>query len=159
MFKLFNRHGCKSLQEVQDFLRDLPFVNQGGCGLSALAMYRWLKKHGMAGRKTCFYLLNDTASLHRNNKKYLSNKGGQPCACGHAVLHYKGRYYDCHGEYDIKKYKYRLKIDERFMVEALNNLSSWNSDFPRDLLQPRIEKKLGISLADVVSEEPLCFEN
>jgi hypothetical protein len=160
MPKLFNKPGCNTLQEVQDYLHYLPFVNFGGCGLSALAMYRWLKKHNMTSGRTNFYFLNDTASLHSNNKRCLAGKNDRlPCACGHVVLRHKGVYIDCHGEYDITKYRYKLKIKEKFLVEALNNLSAWNSNFPRKLAAPRIEKKLNISLADVVLEEQFCFEN
>ena len=34
----------KILTEVQEFLSDIPYINNGGCGIAMLAMYRWLKR-------------------------------------------------------------------------------------------------------------------
>ena len=36
----------KTLKQVQKFLSNIPNINRGGCGISALALYRWLENNG-----------------------------------------------------------------------------------------------------------------
>ena len=157
MFKIFKSNPLqtefKTLQEVQDYLRRLPFVDFGGCGVSSLAMYRWLKKNKKTNSRTCFYLLSDIFYIHYNNKEYLKkNKNNkQPTAPGHMVLYNKGVYFDCHGKCDLNYFKYRLKTDnEQFIIDTLNNVPSWNETFPRKRLIKKIAKRLKIDLSDVL---------
>ncbi|MFA5366638.1 MAG: hypothetical protein WC333_02040 [Dehalococcoidia bacterium] len=153
MFKA-KQQGFKTLQEVQAYLQQLPFVNFGGCGIAALAMYRWLKKNRKASRKICFYMLADQGFIHENNAKCLEGEEDrQPTAPGHMVLYDKGKYFDCGGTYDPTRYNYHLKVTkEQFIVESLNNVPTWREDFPRKYLIGRIAQKLNIDLSDVVEE-------
>ena len=60
----------KTFDEVLNFLSNIPSINCGGCGISALAMYRWLKKHGKTTEETAFYYLENDYERHNNNKGY-----------------------------------------------------------------------------------------
>jgi hypothetical protein len=156
MSEAIKQQEFKTLQEVQTYLQQLPHINQGGCGISALAMYRWLKKNCKAGRRICFYMLADQGYLHENNAKCLKGEEGrQPTAPTHIILYDKYKYFDCNGICNPKEYKHQLKVsNEQFIVKSLNNVPTWRKDFPRKSLINLIAKKLNIDLSDVLEEEP-----
>ena len=45
------------LESVLDVLNNIPAINQGGCGISALAIYRWCKKNGVSVSDNPFVVL------------------------------------------------------------------------------------------------------
>jgi hypothetical protein len=43
---LFRRkRNFKDINELREFLQTIPRLNSGGCGISALVMFRWMKKY------------------------------------------------------------------------------------------------------------------
>jgi len=149
---IFSRNKVKDigLEEVQEYLGNLAYINSGGCAISALVMYRWLKKNKKLSRKTCFVYLDSDERMHADNKKSLENNIGTPSSCSHVVLLHKNNFIDCYGEYDKQKYSYQLKIkSEEFVVKAINNVSAWNPIFNRKQQIPKIAKHLDIDLSDI----------
>jgi hypothetical protein len=141
----------KTLDEVQQFLSNIPSINCGGCGISALAMYRWLKKHGKTTEQTAFYYLENDAERHNNNKSYYSNKDIALIAPCHVVLYHNDQTIDCDGYKPISSYSYQLiEKSEEFLIKMINNIHSWNYSFNRKNHVKHIAKTLGIDLSDIL---------
>ena len=141
----------KTLKDVQQFLNNISYINAGGCGIAALAMYRWLKQKKKLKKNTCIYFFYDDHHQYNTNKKYLLSNQGNPTSCSHAVLYHSGKFIDSKDFlYDISRYSYNTKItDEHFLIESLNNIDDWKSCFERDIEIPKIQKKLNIDLSDI----------
>jgi hypothetical protein len=143
----------KRLKDVQQFLNSIPNINCGGCGISALAMYRWLKKNDrLKDEKAkfifCYKSYNEDKFL--NNEEVLKKGEGNIKAPTHVVIHFKKRYIDSEGTVDIREYKHRQHIeDEDFMVKT-NNSSGWNEMFNRCHLE-NIQGFLGIDMSDILT--------
>jgi hypothetical protein len=45
----------KDLIDVMDELNGIPCINRGGCGIAALAMYRWIKLNTSYSPEIYFY--------------------------------------------------------------------------------------------------------
>ena len=43
----------KHFAEVLRYLSSIEYINRGGCGVAALAIYRWLKKHDKLKQMYC----------------------------------------------------------------------------------------------------------
>lgn len=139
---------CKSLEEVMDYLSNIPDINAGGCGISALAMYRWLKKHNLLNN-TKFVYLHFSMSEYEDNRLAMVN-GTKLFAPPHCVLEHNGILIDSDGEVDTYEFgEHHLTIDdERVIVDSINS-DDWNPSFDREKWVPKIEKRLGINLSDV----------
>lgn len=148
----YNLEIPEEFKSVLGFLNSIPYINQGGCAISALAMYRWLKANKMLNKKTSFYFLENDENQHMQNKRCLGLKNSNPISCDHAILNYNGILIDSRGEYNIRE-SYKLEIrDENFIVKAINNIRTWNYSFEREIQIPVIEMQLGIDLSDIVLE-------
>jgi hypothetical protein len=140
-----------TLEEVMNFLSSIDSISRGGCGISALAMYRWLKKHGKTTEQTAFYYLENDAERHNNNKSYYSNKDVSLIAPCHIVLYHNDRTIDCEGYQSISSYDFQLlEKSEEFLIKMINNIHSWNCAFRRKDHVKNIAKTLDIDLSDVL---------
>lgn len=139
-----------TLKDVQNFLSKIECINYGGCGISALAMYRWLKKHGKVTEQTAFYYLENDEDRYNNNREYNTNKEITLVAPYHVVLYHNDQTIDCDGFKPIGGYKYHiLEKSEEFLIKMINNINSWNNMFSRKENVKNIAKILGINLSDV----------
>lgn len=140
--------GYKSLGEVMDFLSRIPSINSGGCGISALAMFRWLKKHNSL-KNTKFVYFHFSMGELNDNSDALKN-GTKLNAPPHCVLMHDYILIDADGEVDEREWgEHSLIIeDESKVVDSINS-DDWNPSFEREHWVPIIEKKLGIDLSDV----------
>ena len=144
----------ENLNDVRDFLSEMPYINSGGCGISALAMYYWLGKKNRLNNDTKFVLLcrSFNSELHKLNnnsgKKTLPNLLYVP---NHICLKYNGKYIDCDSNCIDKNYDYKLEIDLTNLMDIINNPhpnSGWNIAFDRRKVK-FIEDTLEIDLSDV----------
>jgi len=158
MYNKFIDIEIKTLEDVQCFLNNIEFINEGGCGIAMLAMYRWLKKNKQLNKSTCFYYLYSSWSENRylNNKEVLKTKNGKPDCCTHAMLYHNDLFIDSLGNYNFSivsnDYNWLQKItDEKFIIDSINNYNynTWNSDFERKKNIKIIEKGLNIDLSDI----------
>lgn len=63
----------KNLNDIKNELDCIPAINWGGCGLSALAMYRWLKDNDkLVGDEFFVFLYVDYDHNFETNDKILS---------------------------------------------------------------------------------------
>lgn len=142
-----------NFDSVLAYLSSINHVNQGGCGIAALAMYRWLELNKLLAADTAFvYLYRDyDKGLYENNRQYIENGEGEINSCNHAVLFHRGDYIDCSGilcgEF-LSEYPFKQVVDEEILIESLNT-DNWNCMFDRHNAIPFIEKKFKISLSDV----------
>jgi len=157
-----------TLEEVFNYLSWIPRINRGGCGISALAIYRWLEKENLLiknpvlkWKNTKFVFLYD--NCHRfvldNNRIAVKDHNTDPIAPNHAVLFHMGEYIDSDGIVDVSGFKWMQNItEEEFVIRANNSLDYWNPDFNRNKYLKVISKKLGIDLSDIVNREVYSWQ-
>ena len=147
--------GFKRFYDVRNYLDRIYAINWGGCGISALTMFRWLKKYkGVELGENCYFLYcHSTGSSNLDsNKKAVKNKE-TGYSCSHVVLYYNGKYYDSSGEARpfinyIERNCFKI-YDEQWIVDSLNNLSArWNNVFSRQNVKD-IAKKTKVCLNDI----------
>ncbi len=146
-----------SLAEVKNFLcYDIPYINRGGCGIAALAMYRWLKDRNWLQEDTFIvYMYCYEDGYFDHNQEIIDNGYGEMISCAHAVLHHDGSYHDSngtHSKYDLNYKNYNIfhEIrDEQVVLDSINNIEAgWNSNFERHFVGD-IQSRLNINLTDV----------
>jgi len=140
----------KTLKQAQKFLSKIPNINDGGCGVSALSLYRWIKDNLEIGNtKFVFLYPKDEEDRYKNNSRALINEDDEAEACDHCCLFYKNEFIDCDGVELLDRYEWIQMIDqEDFIKRALENVGDWNSCFDRRQIK-NIEKGLGIDLEDI----------
>ena len=141
----------KDLNQVLEFLNEIPCINQGGCGISALAVYRWLKKNNSLSDDFAILYLHywETSDMVLNNN-FLSGESKKATSCSHAIFRYNGVLYDSNGihEVDVATTNHVVipsKDVERFMKSSLAD-SRWNSMFSREQAIPLININLEVDL-------------
>ncbi|MFA5152662.1 MAG: hypothetical protein WC554_08900 [Clostridia bacterium] len=89
----------RSLDEVMSALNSISCINSGGCGISALAMYLWLKKNKQISPTILFCYEGWCSNIYNNNCK--DEKLLVP---NHVMLLYKRQKIDSNGNFkDFKK--------------------------------------------------------
>jgi hypothetical protein len=149
-----NEEEPETFEDVREFLHNITAINAGGCGLSALVMYRWLKKYDKLPEGTMILFLDNDYYNHENNKECLSNKQGTLKAPSHIVISLKEQYIDCANvQYNVRqRYSYILEVAEDYLVNCLNNIDTWNCMFDRNKAMKEIESELHIDLSDVCKQ-------
>ena len=137
------------LDVIQEKLRNIDHLNCGGCGLSALAMLRALKKKDKRTIIKIAYLFPSyEKDLFDTNVKVMNNKIQIPKAARHICILYDGKFVDGEGEVDISHYDLIQMVDEDFLLTTINRAKNWNSMFNRNNIK-EIEKDLKIELKDI----------
>jgi hypothetical protein len=137
------------LKDTRNFLNALPCINAGGCGISAYAMYLWLKKENKLPNDFTFVFLHYSYSEDEfnSNKQVLENGKGQIYAPEHVGIKYKGKILDSSGVVDPQRFGLFFEIPlekaEDYIVKSLNT-NDWNTSFSREMFAPIIEKELGV---------------
>jgi hypothetical protein len=143
------------LKHVLHYLNEIPNINCGGCGVSALAIYRWLKKNYDVKDIDILFCYDNWigADDFENNKQVFESGEGSLTSPTHVVLKYKKFIFDSEGIKTDLKSDFPLihkatKID--LFMKVLNILSEWNDYFERKpKVIKNIEKYLDINLSDV----------
>ena len=140
----------KNLNQVQKYLNKIPNINEGGCGISALTLYRWIKENAEIGNtKFVFLYREDSEDRYFNNQKVLKDSEGEADAPSHACLLYEGKFIDSDGDLDISNFEWVQIIDEEdFVKRSLENVEDWNYHFDRGYIR-EIELEVNISLEDI----------
>lgn len=135
---------------VQEYLNKIENINCGGCGISAYAMFLWLRKMNMLTEdvKVVFLHYSYSERDFQTNQSFYLQGVGNPVAPEHVALIKDGAMIDCSGVYKKENdYAYNLAVSinkaEDFLVNSLND-NNWNSCFNRPSIVPKIEKDLGI---------------
>lgn len=133
-------------------LDSIPYINQGGCGLSALAIYRWCKKNGVEVSDRPFVVLcEDEWELNYNNQCVEEgevNEIGIP----HIVIEIDGELTDSEGTngqlVESLPFRQEYQLSEDELLDLLNN-HGWNSMFNRRKYRDIIALGLDVDLSDV----------
>ena len=141
----------KTLNDVLNFLSDIPTINQGGCVISAFAVYKWLKKNNsLSDDFAILYLHYWDSDDMEVNTAFLSGESEEVTSCSHAIFRYNGKLYDSNGEHSIQPgtvYTLEITVEhiDRFVQASLKSYN-WNSSFNRHRFVPQIEKELELEL-------------
>jgi hypothetical protein len=148
----------KTLADVRQFLAKIPYLHEGGCGVSAIAMYRWLQKY-TKNPKVRFVLCyaKGSKSFFNKNSRFLAGATDTPTACSHAGIYYSDPKtkltapIDARGYLPINSYEYtQIFKSVKPMLAMVKAKDEWYEKFDREKWIPIIEKKLKIKLKDVL---------
>lgn len=142
-------------QSVLECLNSIPAINAGGCGISALAIYRWCRENGIEVSDRPFVIIsNDEWDVQHNNSLIEIGEIRERLEYPHIVIEIDGLLWDSTGneeEDNNGNFSYWhercLPIGEDDLLELIN-YSSWNPSFKRSNVR-KIEYALGIDLSDV----------
>jgi hypothetical protein len=133
-----------SFEDLRKYLSNIPYINNGGCGIAALAMYFFLKDKGEAVELVFFHKIFD-AERALSNIKINIESGVTASSANHCGIFYNGQFLDCDSILNPSNYLCIIFTTDVIMREAVAK-SQWNSDFDRDYYLPQIEKYIGFSL-------------
>jgi len=144
----------KTIKDVQQILCRIPSINYGGCGISALAIARWLRKSELRVSTRFIFGQRDYKTFKQNAKAQISvnNKPSSASHIGVLIYDYtnnKQMVIDCDGTFDITSYSYANLSDEKFLLKSINECDQWNQDFDRIPYVQIIAEELDIDLSDV----------
>lgn len=135
-----------------EYLNNIPYINSGGCGIAAYAVFLYLKsKEKSKGFQ--IVLLHDWMSEdeYHNNLRFIEDayKTGEPAS--HVAFTFDGgdTVYDSSGRINVSRYDMLLVPEqrtERYFHTALND-GRWNKRFNRDEYLPLIESELKIQFS------------
>lgn len=141
----------KQLEKACNKLADVPAINYGGCGIAALALYRWCIVHKI--QPDGFILLDDDG-IDNNSYAIETGEYENMTVPSHIVLSVKGYYCDSRGISDDNPYsdEYDYVLDgikPDALLYLINNGESWNDEFDRECGVPEIEQILHVDLSDI----------
>lgn len=135
-----------SFLQLKRFLAGIPEINEGGCGIAAYIMQKWLKSKGIPAE--IVYLYNnryDKNFLHNQNQ--ISKEEILSHACSHAGVLVKGKFQDCNGISPLSD-AYHV-LSEEDCLNSINN-GIWNPEFYRGMWIPIIEERVKINLNAII---------
>ena len=139
-----------TLTEVRQYLSTISHIHSGGCGISALSMFRWCKNHNILIEIVC---LEDDKKLVESNLKKLSKGITKnlfvPEHCG---IKLGEKIIDCFPGNDnkISYFEGSYLVTESEMVDIINTGNAWNDSFCRcKKCLKDIEINLEIDLSDI----------
>jgi hypothetical protein len=127
----------RTVEQVIDFLDGIPYINNGGCGVAALAIIRWLKTNKKKTVKPVYLDDDEFPPVDR--------------APNHVAVRLGKDYVDATGRNNFANpgiWLYSREVTESDLVTALNS-PTWNSTFDRNNWLPIIESELNVDLSDV----------
>lgn len=140
-----------------NFLDKIPKIDYGGCGISALAIYKTIKRYypKVDIKIVLCYPVYDDDGLLKDFEKDLSNLEQGNLAgiefCDHIVIKYKNFYLDRTGivlrEYINCSEKVEINLQE---LETMLKTSKWCSSFDRKRFVPVIAENLNLRMDDYV---------
>lgn len=147
-------HAPKTFEEVRKRLDSIPAINSGGCGISVLAMHRWLMKNDDEYRTKnydfiCLHTQRDEEGYRTNVDSLMAGTGF--CAPNHTYLCIDGKCWDSEGTGNPDWYYRHVGIKtEDNLLDMINHLERWNREFKRHTYVPIIAMELDIELDDVL---------
>ena len=152
-FLNFRKEKISSLDELRNFLDNIPNINRGGCGISAYTMYCYLEKNNLLKEDTQIIYLHDWCENSvKYNLEFIKGNNNNPTSATHVILYHDGYYVDSEHKhsclnsfkYSSNYFKVPQNITHIFMKLSLNE-SSWNPKFNRKNII-KIEKFIGLYL-------------
>lgn len=133
-------------------LNEINNINAGGCGVAAVAIYRFLTQNGLYSKYLSFAFAYKgwDASLYESNlNKHNNGNYDELEVPSHVVLKFKNKFFIDSNGYDTDP-QYDLFHDVSHDEVLINvNHSGWNWIFDRRKEIPKIEKILNVNLSDI----------
>lgn len=139
----------EDLTYVCGILDSIPNINDGGCGLAALAIVRYLRKQGHEIENPFRVIYYDTSRYYVERNKEAIENGEHLERTPHIIVEIGEKVYDSTGEFCEDTYNYINEVPEHILVLTLNT-DKWNKCFNRVKWYPHIVDTLGIDLSDVI---------
>jgi hypothetical protein len=140
----------RTLKTLLQRLNSINWINNGGCGISALVIYKWLKENNK--RNIEFMFLYNQESVYKTNSRKLSKGNKHLVSPSHVVVLWRGKIIDSNG---IKTNSYTQLYDYSHIIDDINfligsiNFSEWNDMFNRKESIPIIQEITGINIKEV----------
>ena len=131
----------------------IPYINCGGCGISSLSIYRWIKKNfNLTDMYFVYVYTNRTEENFKINDKLVKqNRLKTLFAPSHIYLKIGNYFIDSNGCSKSMKSRYNsshIEITEKQLIRSINFAKNWNDFFNRENVT-KIEELLGINLSDI----------
>ena len=153
---LFNAQEFQVKPSIEDRFRtalecldSIPNINFGGCGLSALSIYRWCKKNGVQVDDEPFVILCDDEWELSHNNACIEQGAINDVSIPHIAIQVDGELWDSTGNEPTVNYPYHTEAFGTSELIELLNEHGWNSWFNREKFLPIIEIGLEIDLSDI----------
>ena len=159
------------LKNLQYTLSTIPYINSGGCGIAALTMLRFIKKHDTESNVSAVLCnldannayddaetkVENMCHLYNTNALAAPDKFKHLLPCTHVVINYNGKYIDVNGDVNITKYKtINDNVSEESLLKCINT-NGWARAFDRGTNIPKIMENCGIDISDV--DDNGCVQN
>lgn len=136
-------------KKALEYLSNIPYINSGGCLVSAYAMFLNERRNG--NHKVRIHAIDIEYALNRNIA-FFNNTKELPISNRHYVWTYykRGRFWDSNGVYKASRGFYKtLEIPEHLtdkFVELALQYGNWNKLFDRVNEIPKIESYFNIEI-------------
>jgi hypothetical protein len=156
------------LSPLLEKLDEIQSINCGGCGVAALAIYRWLEKRGEKSEIVFAYDYKEDL-MHNNQCRAQNGNLKAPC---HVLVFCQGVYIDSRGgrdypSWDDKSLEWKHTATEEELLNSLNKPKEehaieshfgWNPMFKRSNV-PEIASIMGVALNDVIYPPGEIYKN
>ena len=82
-----------NFEDVRKYLSRIPNINCGGCGISALSMYRWLEKN--ENKKSNLVICYNNSEKYEKTIENLGKDNDKLFAPSHCGIKYKSLIFSC----------------------------------------------------------------
>ena len=116
-------------------LRDIPNINEGGCGIAALVIYRQLKEVGF--NPTILFMYGDGEDSEFLKNLNLEANWDDLYAPEHVAIALGDHVFDAFGRPPTDAYSGWHSVSDSELVRCINSPTKgmWNSDFNRAILK------------------------
>lgn len=135
-----------ALKTIKLAIGDIPNLHNGGCGISALAISKFLGKKKIKWNEFVI-LCRDDYDYNESFDNFMEGNYRDMLFDHIAILLPTGEIIDAKGTY--REYYYNsISINRRELIKIINVKDGWCGDFDRKYVRT-IERKLNISLKEV----------
>ena len=132
-----------SIKELLGFLNNIPNINFGGCGISALVIHDYFTSVGIKSKIIYSYKYFNQDEYEDNLKRIAYKEHVH--SCGHAIVKVGKLYYDSRGvKTEIEREHFHFMTRKQAVLSIKH--SKWCDMFDKEIYLPIIEKKIGYKL-------------
>ncbi|VDM07210.1 unnamed protein product [Wuchereria bancrofti] len=115
--QVMNKEQIKQIKQLTDFLNKISFINSGGCGIAALAIYDLAEKLGL--KPEILFLYSWNRHGEKENKEYIKGLREKAESCGHVVVRIGKILIDSEDFWE----KEHPKFNKTTPIHEINNMS------------------------------------
>lgn len=133
---------ANSFRDTRRFLNQIAFINQGGCGVAALALYDAAVRDGKNPKIVYLYSPFFDYGSQQINEKFKQGKVKRAAPASHVVLKVGRNYWDSDGIIPAARISFYQKDDtitREHLISSINNRGAWNTTFNRKYWIPKIK--------------------